>query len=95
MDKTKIQPGVTTMTLPNYYEMSDNGLPEISKSLKGIPVRFFIYDEEIHNEYDNTYGNYVEATEQQFMDAPGTIEYERNTVFANGVSQICLTKNPF
>lgn len=25
----------------------------------------------------------------------GEIEYQRHTVFNNGVSQICLTKNPF
>lgn len=60
-----------------------------------VPVRFFIFDEDIHNEYDDTYGNYIEADETGFIDATGKIEYERHTVFANGVSQICLTKSPW
>lgn len=77
-----------------YYTMTKDG-PEAIKGFKDIPVRFFVYDEEIFNEYDETNGNYREATEQEFLEAEGAIEYERHTVYANGCSQICLTKNPF
>jgi|JI10StandDraft_1071094.scaffolds.fasta_scaffold264910_1 hypothetical protein len=34
----------------------------------------------------------VELTEQEFEEQEGVIDYQRHTVFANGVSQICLTK---
>lgn len=51
---------------------------------KAMSVRFFIYDED--NEL-------IEVNETDFRCADGHIEYERHTVFANGVSQICLTKN--
>lgn len=55
--------------------------------ITGIPVRFFgeaIVDGEIE---------IVELTEDEFLAQEGNIEYERRTVFANGVSQICLTKS--
>lgn len=58
---------------------------------KNIPIRFFIWDE---TENDNE-GDFIECNEGDFMDSEGIIEYERHTVFANGVNQICLTKNPF
>ena len=58
----------------------------MSKGFSNIPIRFFMYDGE---------GDYTECTESEFLDAEGVIEYERFTVRENGVSQICLTKNPF
>lgn len=57
--------------------------------IKEITVRFFVYDlieEEIEK---------VEVTEHTFLKAEGVIEYERNTLFLNGVRQICLTKTNF
>ena len=64
------------------------------KPLNNIPVRFFIYDEDIINEYDDTTGNIRECEEIEFNEIKGIISYERHTVFENGVSQICLTKMP-
>lgn len=61
---------------------------EIGK-ITGVPVRFFMYGQE-GGDID-----FIECTESDFLAAEGAIEYERHTVFANGVSQICLTKNPF
>lgn len=53
-----------------------------------INVRYFKYDtDEEKNEID-----IVETTEAYFLECEGVIEYERNTVFHNGVDQICLTK---
>lgn len=59
-----------------------------------INIRFFIWgsDEKPDHQTD---GEFVETSEQEFLNAEGTIEYERHTVFANGCRQICLTKNPF
>ena len=54
-----------------------------------VPVRFFIYDTELDEP------GYRECTEQEFIDDDGDINYERNTVRDNGVSQICLTKMPY
>jgi len=51
-----------------------------------LNVRFFIFsDEECE---------IVECSEREFLDSPDPIEYERNTIQENGVSQICLTKMP-
>ena len=50
-------------------------------------VRFFVYGE---NEID-----IIEVNELDFINADGSIEYERNTIFQNGVNQICLTKNNY
>lgn len=33
-----------------------------------------------------------EISEKEFLETPGNIEYKRNTIFQNGVNQICLTK---
>jgi hypothetical protein len=52
-----------------------------------LNVRFFIYDEE--HDYE-----LVEVDESKFLETKGIIEYERHTIFENGVAQICLTKNP-
>lgn len=54
--------------------------------MNNMTVRFFIWDEDADD--------YVECGEGDFKLATGTIEYERHTVRENGVSQICLTKNP-
>ena len=51
-----------------------------------LPVRFFKYD------FINDDIEIVEITEAEFIDIEGQIEYERNTMFENGVNQICLTK---
>lgn len=53
-----------------------------------MTVRFFIYDDDAETEENSI----IEVDEFTFLDASGSIEYERNTVFDNGVSQICLTK---
>lgn len=57
--------------------------------IKDITVRFFVYDDEA-GEFEIR-----EVEEGEFLSAPGVIGYERHSVFANGVRQICLTKNPF
>lgn len=53
-----------------------------------IPVRFFIF---LDTEGEG-YGDITEVGEQEFLEYHGTLSYQRHTVFANGVSQICLTK---
>lgn len=52
-----------------------------------LPVRFFMYAM-IDGDID-----IVECTENEFLEADGTIDYERNSLHWNGVAQICLTKN--
>ncbi len=53
-----------------------------------INVRFFKYDIcEETNEID-----IIEVEEIEFLETEGNIEYERDTIFENGVNQICLTK---
>ncbi len=49
-------------------------------------VRYFKYDT-VNGEVD-----VVEVKESEFLKAEGLIEYERHTIFQNGVNQICLTK---
>lgn len=56
-------------------------------SITGIPVRFFI-EALVDDDYQ-----IIEASEAEFLEQPGCVEYERHTVFNNGVSQICLTKS--
>lgn len=52
-----------------------------------IPVRYFVLD------YDMEDGpEVVEVREYDFLAAEGSITYERNTMWANGCNQICLTK---
>jgi len=53
------------------------------KGHKDMRVRFFVMD----------YDDHKEVNEQEFKNADGVIEYERHSVHANGVKQICLTKN--
>jgi len=52
-----------------------------------LPVRYFMLD------YDMEDGpEVVECDEAAFLAADGAITYERHTMWANGVNQICLTK---
>ena len=53
-----------------------------------MSVRFYIFglDEE-QQEPD-----IIEVSEEEFKRHPGTIDYERHTIFQNGARQICLTK---
>lgn len=62
-----------------------------SLGFKDMPVRFFIYEECEETEELEIF----ECDEQTFLEAEGSIEYERHSVFQNGCKQICLTKNPF
>jgi hypothetical protein len=41
--------------------------------------------------YFSDYGD-IELTREEFLAAEGAIEYERHTMFTNGVSQVCLTR---
>ena len=59
-----------------------------------IPIRFFIYDDAC-GDFGDDYGAEIrECSEAEFMDCSYPVSYERHTVHANGVSQICLTKFP-
>ena len=51
-----------------------------------LPVRYFAID------YEGEEPEIVEVDEAEFLAADGAITYERHTVWANGVNQICLTK---
>jgi len=53
--------------------------------MKEINVRYFVYDY-------STDDIIVEVSEYDFLQYKGEIEYERSTIFDNGVRQICLTK---
>ena len=55
---------------------------------KNMTVRFFVQNVDCENEEDL----FSEVSEYEFLESEGTIEYDRNTVFENGVDQICLTK---
>ena len=57
--------------------------------LNNIPVRFFLI--RVDDEDGET--DQQEVNEFEFLQADGEIDYERNTVWENGCSQICLTKN--
>lgn len=52
--------------------------------INDITLRFFTC-----TAYD---GELIEANEREFQEFEGVITYDRNTVFANGVSQILLIK---
>lgn len=56
-----------------------------------IPVRYFCYRDDDETEEPG----FRECTESEFLEAEGQITYERHTVFENGCSQICLTKDPW
>ena len=55
-----------------------------------IPVRFFVYSQELDDLDDDD--PIIEVSEHEFIKAKGSITYERHTKRENGVSQICLTK---
>lgn len=57
-----------------------------------LPVRFFVYSEELDAQDDND--PVEEVQEKEFLEFEGFITYERHSVRENGVSQICLTKYP-
>lgn len=69
-----------TMTIEQYQALKSTGLGKMS-------VRFFIYDPDQDYEI-------IEVNESTFLESEGVIEYERHTMFENGVNQICLTKHP-
>lgn len=58
-------------------------------TLDGISVRFFVCELDVEN--DDPIFEVDEARFREECDAGATIKYERHTVYANGVSQICLT----
>lgn len=67
---------------------------EIGK-ISNVPVRFFI-EAIINHPTDCSVDfdvDFVECTEEEFLEASGVITYERHTVSQNGVSQIVLTKS--
>ncbi len=61
------------------------GSDAVGEGIKGINVRFFA-----HTSTEDG-PDIVEITESDFLALGEAISYERNTVFANGVRQICLT----
>ena len=60
-------------------------------SIEAINIRFYCYI------YDNENGFpvLIEVSESTFAQLDGVITYERHTVFANGVRQVCLTSSAF
>jgi hypothetical protein len=68
-------------------ETERDTLREELEDKERLPVRYFMLD------YDMEDGpEVVECDEAEFLAAEGAITYERHTVWANGVNQICLTK---
>lgn len=53
---------------------------------KPIPKRYFVID------YELDLVDFKEVTEAEFNEAEGSITVEHNTVWANGVDQICYMK---
>lgn len=64
--------------------------------LINIPVRFFSYsyDDLTEGREDDNELTTVEVSHLTFESLKGVITYERHTIFANGVRQICLTVEP-
>ncbi len=54
-----------------------------------IPVRYFAYD------FDNEEVEIIEVDKQTFATLEGEVTTERHTMVANGVNQICHTKENF
>lgn len=52
-----------------------------------INVRFFIFDYELEEP------DFIECSENEFINYDGIIHYERNTIRENGVNKICLLKS--
>lgn len=59
--------------------------------IESINVRFFIVAEQ-DADGEEPEMSIFEVSEQCFVEQDGEIDYEHNTVFANGCNQICLTK---
>jgi len=60
-------------------------------------LRFFVLCHDTDNEDPFTQVDIHEVTLRQWetiCNDPGNIEYERSTVFQNGVDQVCLTFDP-
>ena len=51
-------------------------------------VRYFVYDDDPDND------GKAEVDEAAFLESDLPIYYERHTMWANGVDQICLSKMP-
>jgi hypothetical protein len=67
-------------------ETERDTLREEIEDKERLPVRYFAID------YEGEEPEIVEVDEAAFLAAEGAITYERHTVWANGVNQICLTK---
>ena len=67
-------------------ETERDTLREELEDKERLPVRYFAID------YEGEEPEIVEVDEAEFLAAEGAITYERHTVWANGVNQICLTK---
>ncbi len=67
-------------------EQERDALQEEIEDKERLPVRYFAID------YDGEEPEIVEVDEAEFLAADGSITYERHTMWANGVNQICLTK---
>jgi hypothetical protein len=67
-------------------ETERDTLREEIEDKERLPVRYFAID------YEGEEPEIVEVDEAEFLAAEGAITYERHTVWANGVNQICLTK---
>ncbi len=61
-----------------------------------INVRFFYYDEESGN--DDESDNFVECDantfDEKYQQKGWVVDYGRNTMFENGIDQICLSTHP-
>lgn len=68
-------------------EQERDALQEEIEDKERLPVRYFVLDYDLEDGPD-----IVEVDEAEFLAAEGSITYERHTVYANGVNQICLTK---
>jgi hypothetical protein len=61
------------------------------KGFLNITVRFYVWDEDMHHRE----GGWAEVSEDDFLFAEGSIEYER-TIMSVGQGQLInLRKNPF
>lgn len=68
-------------------ETERDALQEEIEDKERLPVRYFVLD------YDLEDGpEIMEVDEAEFLAAEGSITYERHTMWANGVNQICLTE---
>lgn len=68
-------------------EQERDALQEEIEDKERLPVRYFVLDYELDDGPE-----IMEVDEAEFLAAEGSITYERHTMWANGVNQICLTK---